>query len=264
VILGSGTLVPTGVRGPAGYAVVGGDTTVLLDGGSGTLRRLAEAGIDYRAIDHLFYTHMHPDHTGDLVPLLFANRHVPGAPRTRDLLVHGPRGFDAFFAHLRAVYGRWVEGASYAVHVRELWGTGTVAGDLQVAAVPMRHSVAAVGYRLTAADGTSCAYTGDTDVTDLVVELARDVDLLIADSSMPDESKMEGHLTPGLVGELAAAARARMVCLSHLYPATDGVDLVAQCRRTYGGPIVVAADLMQFILGPGTRPRVLPPPGGRT
>ena len=77
VILGSGTLVPTGVRGPAGYAVLSAGRVLLVDGGSGTLRRLYEAGIDYRAIDQLFYTHVHPDHTGDLVPFLFAQRYRP-------------------------------------------------------------------------------------------------------------------------------------------------------------------------------------------
>ncbi len=115
-ILGSGTLVPTGVRGPAGYAVETDGTTFLLDGGSGTLRRLAEAGIDYRAIDHLFYSHVHPDHTGDLIPFLFAQRHIPppAAPRARDLTVHGPRGFAAFYRQLALIYGRWVEGEGYA------------------------------------------------------------------------------------------------------------------------------------------------------
>jgi ribonuclease BN (tRNA processing enzyme) len=256
VILGSGTLVPTATRGPAGYAVRAGGLTVLLDGGSGTLRRLAEARIDYREIDHLFYSHLHPDHTGDLIPFLFAQRYIPGAARRRDIALSGPPGFATFFEQLRVIYGRWIEGPEYAVRVRELWGSGIEVGPLRVAAEPMQHSVPAVGYRITAADGTTCAYTGDTDVTDGVVELARDADLLIADSAMPDEGKVAGHLTPGLVGELATAARVRMVCLSHFYPACEEVDMVAQCRRRFAGPVVAAADLMAIELGPGTAAHV--------
>jgi ribonuclease BN (tRNA processing enzyme) len=262
VILGSGTLVPSATRGPAGYAVASEREILLLDGGSGSLRKLAQAGIDYRAIDHLFYTHLHPDHTGDLVPFLFAQRYIPGATRTRDLMLHGPPGFAAFLDQLRPIYGRWIEGPDYALRVRELWEAATGVGPVTVQAVPMRHSVPAVGYRITSRDGASCAYTGDTDVTEAVVELARDVDLLIADSAMPDHSKVDGHLTPRLVGELAAAARARMVCLTHFYPACDGVDMVAQCRQAYAGPVVVAADLMQFELAPGQSARVLPPAVG--
>jgi len=264
VILGSGTLVPVATRGPAGYAVEAGSEILVLDGGSGTLRRLAQAEIDYRAIDHLFYTHLHPDHTGDLVPFLFAQRYLPEGARTRDLALHGPPGFAAFFDQLRPIYGRWIEGPGYTVRVRELWEAQTQVGSVSVEAVPMRHSVPAVGYRLTASDGTTCAYTGDTDVTEAVVELARDVDLLIADSAMPDAHKMDGHLTPGLVGELASAARARLVCLTHFYPACDQVDVVAQCRRTYAGPVVAASDLMSIeLLGPAIAARVLPPPADR-
>ena len=262
VILGSGTLVPTGIRGPAGYAVLAGDETLLFDGGSGTLRRLHEAGIDYRTIDQLFYTHVHPDHTGDLVPFLFAQRYRPAPPRTADVALHGPRGFTAFVTHLKAIYGRWIEGPDYALQVRELWDSAAQVGPLRIAAIPMRHSVAAVGYRITREDGTTCAYTGDTDVTPRAVELARAAELLIADCSMPDEAKIDGHLTPRLVGELATAAEVRMVCLTHFYPPCDQVDVVAQCRRTFAGPVIAAADLMQIELAAGSEPVVtmLPPP----
>lgn len=255
-ILGSGTLVPTGVRGPAGYAVEVDGQVLLLDGGSGTLRRLAEAGLDYREIDQLFYTHVHPDHTADLVPFLFAQRHIPGGVRSRDLWISGPRGFRSFFERLTSIFENWIFGDRYAVHVRELWSTGVAVGNTRVDAVPLRHSVAAVGYRITGAGGPTLAYTGDTDVTDQVSELARDVDLLIADCSMPDGQKMEGHLTPGLVGELAAVGGARMVVLSHLYPACDGVDVVAECRRRYSGPVVLAHDLMRIAIEPGQPARV--------
>lgn len=264
MILGSGTLVPTGVRGPAGYAVEAGEQTLLFDGGSGTLRRLHEAGIDYRRIDQLFYTHVHPDHTGDLVPFLFAQRYRPHPPRTTDVTIHGPRGFDAFLTHLKAIYGRWIEGPDYALRVRELWDAETDVNGLRIAAIPMRHSVAAVGYRITSATGVACAYTGDTDVTPRVVELARDVALLIADCSMPDEAKIDGHLTPGLVGELATAAGVGMVCLSHFYPPCDAIDVVAQCRRTFSGKVIRAADLMQIELAPGREPQVIPPSAGAT
>jgi ribonuclease BN (tRNA processing enzyme) len=245
-ILGSGTLVPTGIRGPAGYAVEVAGHLLLLDGGSGTLRRLAEAHLDYRSIDHLFYTHVHPDHTGDLVPFLFAQRHTPGLGRTRDIWISGPRGFASFVDRLNAVYERWISGNGYAVHVRELWGAGVEVGEARVDAVPLKHSVAEVGYRITAPGGATMAYTGDTDVTEAVCDLARDVDVLIADCSSPDDKKLDGHLTPGLVGDLAQRAGARLVVLSHLYPVCDGVDVAAQCRRRYRGPVVVAHDLMQI------------------
>jgi ribonuclease BN (tRNA processing enzyme) len=250
-ILGSGTLVPNGLRGPAGYVVSADELIVLLDGGTGTLRRLAEAGIDYRRIDHLFYTHVHPDHTGDLIPFLFAQRHTPDFVRRRPLTLYGPRGFAAFVRQLLAVYGRWVESDAYAIEVVELWGDRLELGPLDVATEPMRHSVACIGYRMTAPDGAAVAYTGDTDVCDAVAELARAVDVLLVECSTPDELKIAGHLSPGPIGTLAAAAGARTVVLTHLYPQCEGVDIVGQCRRHYAGDIVVAHDLMEITLTAG-------------
>ena len=259
-ILGSGTLVPDGLRGPAGYAVESGGTTLLLDSGSGTLRRLAEAGIDYRGIDHLLYTHVHPDHTGDLVPFLLAQRATPGFRRTAPVRVFGPRGFDAFFARVRAAYGRWIEGEDYELRVRELHGDVVRVEGLQVSTFLMRHSVACIGYRIEDARGAAVAYTGDTDTTDEVVRLARGARVLIADCSQPDAAKIDGHLTPGLVGRLAARAGVPAVVLSHLYPACEGVDVAAECRRHYDGEVVVAHDLMVLDIEGGTLSVATPPP----
>jgi ribonuclease BN (tRNA processing enzyme) len=241
-VLGSGTLVADGRRGPAGYAMEHGATRLVLDGGTGTLRRLAEMGIDYRSIDHLLYTHVHPDHTGDLVPFLFSQRHTPGFERRRALRLSGPRGFAAFVRQLLAIYGRWVESPDYAIQVEEHWGDAFEIAALAITTARMRHPVACIGYRLTAPDGSSIAYTGDTDATDGIVELAADVDVLVADCSTPDAGKVEGHLSPGPLGELAQAAGARRLVLSHLYPVCDGADLVGECRRHFRGEVLVAHD----------------------
>lgn len=252
-ILGSGTLVPDGRRGPAGYAVESGGACVLLDGGSGTLRRLAEAGLDFRAIDHLFYTHVHPDHSGELVPFLFAQRHTPGWSRRRPIHLYGPRGFAAFTGRLFEVYGRWLESDAYAIEVEELWETGTRVAEaaLAVETRRMRHAVACVGYRLTGPAGETVAYTGDSDRTGAIVELARGAEVLISDCSTPDEHKLEGHLSPSPAGELAGAAGVRTLVLSHLYPVCDTADIVAQCRRQFSGEVIVAHDLMTLEVTPG-------------
>ena len=65
-ILGSGTAVPVADRFPAGYLVRAGGTTLLLDLGPGTLRRLAQTGVGLEAIDAVLLTHYHTDHCADL------------------------------------------------------------------------------------------------------------------------------------------------------------------------------------------------------
>lgn len=75
-ILGSGTCVPYARRGSSGYAIELEGASMLLDCGSGATRSLARAGINYLGIDCLFLSHFHPDHTGDLVPFLFATKYA--------------------------------------------------------------------------------------------------------------------------------------------------------------------------------------------
>ena len=75
-VIGSGTAALRAERGFSGYVLKNDEELYLLDGGSGTLRKCAEAGISYKEIDKIFYTHLHPDHTTDLVPFLFATKHT--------------------------------------------------------------------------------------------------------------------------------------------------------------------------------------------
>ncbi len=51
--------------------------------GSGTIRRMLEAGITYHDIDYIFYTHIHPDHVSDLVPFIFTSKYAEQPRRTK-------------------------------------------------------------------------------------------------------------------------------------------------------------------------------------
>jgi ribonuclease BN (tRNA processing enzyme) len=70
--------------------------------------------------------------------------------------------------------------------------------------------------------------------------------LLICESALPDALKVPGHLTPSLAGKIAAEARVGKLVLTHFYPECDYEDMAGQCRRTYGGPLVLAEDLMEI------------------
>ncbi len=62
-----------------------GDTSVLMDAGPGTLARLAAAGVSYRDLEYVLVSHLHADHTLDLVTLLQATNAIPEWTRTRPL-----------------------------------------------------------------------------------------------------------------------------------------------------------------------------------
>jgi ribonuclease BN (tRNA processing enzyme) len=83
-ILGSGTCVPSLKRGSSGLILRIGERILLFDSGTGTIERMLKRGITYLDLDLVLYTHTHPDHIADLVPLIFACKYGEN-PRRRDL-----------------------------------------------------------------------------------------------------------------------------------------------------------------------------------
>jgi ribonuclease BN (tRNA processing enzyme) len=250
-ILGSGTAIPVPDRFPAGYLVQAGLQHALVDCGPGTLRRLAQAGVGLEALDAVFLTHYHTDHCADLGPLLFALRSPCYAGR-KPLTVFAAPGLERFVRTLADVWP-WILPRDYELRLREVLPGPLQLGELQVSALPIRHTAQSLGYRFTDGGG-SAAFSGDADECDELVELAHEVDLFVCDAAFPDEQRTEGHLTPGLAGAHAARAAARTLVLTHFYPECDGCDVIAQAARTFAGEIIAARDLLQLGGGAGREP----------
>ncbi len=244
IVIGSGTGALSAKRGPSGYVVLVNGETWLVDGGTGTLRKCLEAGISYRDIDRVFYTHLHPDHTIDLVPLLFATRHTPGFARTRPLRFYGPRGFKKFFKTFTDLFGTGITDVEYEIEVMELSEDRFSVNGVSVQTALMAHSKGAIGYRWEW-QGKTLVYSGDTDYCEAVVDLAQRADVLVLECSFPDDQKVAGHLTPSDAGRIAALAEAKQLVLTHFYGPCEAVDVIAACRAFYSGTVIKAWDLMR-------------------
>jgi ribonuclease BN (tRNA processing enzyme) len=244
-ILGSGTSIPSLRRAPPGYLLRAGRTLALLDSGPGTLRRILRAGAGMEDVTHIFYSHTHVDHTADLVPFLFASRN-PAAPRRAPLTIGGSRGFLDLFDALARAYGSWVEPDGYELTLLEIGEKPAPLGGLEVAGCPVPHIPSSIALRLTDPRGRALVYSGDTDESDALAGFASGADVLLIESSFPDEARVKGHLTPGLAGRIAAAARPGRLVLTHFYPACEGVDVMGQLRRAYGGEAAMAEDQMRI------------------
>ncbi len=253
-ILGSGTCTPRLTRSACAVLVETAKSSILLDIGPGTMRRVLEYGSRINALTHIFISHFHPDHTAELVPLLFATKYGDGPPRTRQLMICGGAGLKDFYKGLQAVYADAIVLSAEQLAFREidtLGGETLRFADFTVTARPVAHRTESLAFRISeGADGTGAtmAYSGDTDICDSLVAIAHQADLFVCESSKPDEQKVPGHMTPSLAGAMAARAQARQLVLTHLYMACDEVDIVKQAKRTYKGPVIAAEDLMSFVL----------------
>jgi ribonuclease BN (tRNA processing enzyme) len=242
IILGSGTSVPSPSRGAPAHLVLAEGYSLLVDCGSGCTGSLARAGVTLDRLGGILLSHFHPDHTADLVPLLFALANPSGPARTDDLFVWGPPGLAEHMEGLAALYGRWVRPRQAGLRVQELRpGDALQAGPLRVRAFATRHTESSLAFRIEQAGSVLC-YSGDSGPCPGLEQAARDADLLLCECSALDEAPVEGHMTPAAVGRLASAAGCCQVVLTHLYDGLAEQDLPALVARHYPGPVQLAAD----------------------
>jgi ribonuclease BN (tRNA processing enzyme) len=250
-ILGSGTCVPSLRRSACAALVRVGSARILVDSGPGTLRRLLETDTRIFDLTHICYTHLHPDHTSELVPLIFATKYPDGDRRKLPLTICAGIGFDRFFKGLQQVYGKWIELPPGILRLVELDNTGPDQirfEEFSVHTLPVEHNPESLAFRIADHSGTAVVFSGDTDYSDNLVTLAQGADILICESAFPDDQKVNGHLTPSLAGRIAAHAGVGKLVLTHFYPECDQADIRKQCRKSYSGPLVLAEDLMVFDL----------------
>lgn len=245
-VLGSGTAIPVPSRFPAGYLLEVDGAVAMVDCGPGTLRRLGAIGLPLERLDAVLLTHYHTDHCADVAALLFALR-APQFEGRPPLRLYGAPGLARLVGKLTEAWP-WLEPRGYELELHEVRPGAFGLGGAEVTAVPIRHTAQSLGYRVRTAAATA-AFSGDADVCDELVDLARGVDLFVCDSAMPDGQKIDGHLTPGLAAEHAERAGARRLLLTHFYPACDGHDLAAAAAARYRGEVRLAEDLMVLPLG---------------
>ncbi len=241
-VIGSGTGVPSLRRGSPCLAVKAGGRLLVLDLGAGSLRALLRYGFNFSAIDVLALTHLHPDHVGDVVPFLFATRYSLGYTRTEPFRLLAARGFARFHDLLKEAFAGWVEPPMGLMDLKELAPDRPDEvrdQDVVIKSAPTNHTHGSLAYRVEAG-GRSLVYSGDTDVSDSLVDLATKADLLVLEAANP--FKVPGHLTPAEAGRLAAQAGVRRLLLTHFYPPCDEMDVVAEAAQEFKGEVIRAED----------------------
>jgi len=247
-ILGSGTSIPHPQRASPGLVIRVDGTTILVDPSSGSLHRAERYGTETRSIDYVFLSHFHPDHTGDIAPLLFALKNSEYF-KDKKLTLIGPPGLKEFHRGLLDCYGNWIRLEPGRLQVQEIGNDQLEIDSWSVRSMPVAHTDNSLGYRFTDSRGGIFTYSGDTDYCSELVELARDADTALIEAAQPSTLKVVGHLTPLLAGKVARESGLRRLIITHLYPVCDDYDLLSEIRASgYEGPADIAHDGMKIEL----------------
>ena len=220
-ILGSGGFEPQGtggqVRNPAGYALtLPGGETLVLDIGFGNVRRMAQCAIALPSITHVFLTHFHPDHWGDLPALLFNFRYAK-KPEGKKLLVAGPAGTIKLVEDIHSTFRGNTAPQGYELAVAELTpGEIFRTASFSLNTTLTGHTPEALAFRLESG-GKTLAYTGDAAKPEALADFFAGADLLVGDAGMPSiATPPRPHMTPPQVLELGRACGVRKIVFSHL------------------------------------------------
>ncbi|NLE82296.1 MAG: MBL fold metallo-hydrolase [Rhodococcus sp.] len=230
------------VSGPdspaSGYLISAPDSPpVVVDFGPGVLGALQRYA-DPSEVSVLL-SHLHADHCLDLPGLLVWRRYHP-TPPTGKALIYGPSDTATRIGVASAECGGEVDDISDTIDLRT-WSERepVTIGGLTVEARRVFHPPEAYGFRFTDSAGRTLAYTGDTGMCDDVVDLARGVDVLLAEASWTDspDRPVGIHLSGTEAGRVATMAGVGELLLTHIPPWTSREDVIAEAKAEYSGPV---------------------------
>ena len=240
IFLGTANAVPNKDHESAHLLIDAGTRVILVDCAGNPVMRLDQAGIDPLTITDLVLTHFHPDHVAGL-PLLLMDMWLMG--RVDPLHIFGLSVVIDRALKLLDLFD-WADwDGLYPLVLHRLPETEQVtlvdSEHVKLWASPVSHSVPAIGMRLWTPEGTLC-YSSDTEPSEAVLRLARNVDILIHEAT----GEGYGHTSPAGAGRIAQQAGVGKLVLIHYPLNVDLEEWVNEAKSTFDGEIFAARDFM--------------------
>ena len=194
---------------------LGNTLCILVDTGSEYV--IFDAGTGFSKIDnyikdsrpiYLFLSHFHLDH---IIGLHTLNKFL----FSQGINVFGPKGTQKMFdLIINTPYSKPIHKLKSKIKVRDI--TRGIKFPFNIKYEKLLHTTVCYGYRL-AVNGSSVVFCTDTGLCKGIQVLAKNADLLIAESSLPPGTVDRGwpHLNPEQAARAAKASKVRQLALVH-------------------------------------------------
>jgi ribonuclease Z len=279
-VLGSGNPWPTRAQASASILVEVGNPErdlLVFDLGTGSLANYASLKLPINLLDKVFFSHLHADHTADLITLSGSYSKVGRADGP--VSVWGPSGTEPSLGTRHFVEGirealAWDTAAgsghinpdSMRIDVTEFDFAQTAVvyerNGVTVTSFPVVHALSgSVGYRLDFA-GLSFVYSGDTCAAWPLVRASEGSDLLIHECFPPAAALAAAsglsieratialnaiHTSPTAAAKVFSLVKPRVAGLWHTLLSPQIITMIfAELRAGYDGPVVQTQDLTVF------------------
>jgi ribonuclease BN (tRNA processing enzyme) len=224
--LGSGDAFGSGGRLQTCLHLRGAGAGLFIDCGTSSLIAMKRAGVEASEVGAIIVTHLHGDHFGGLPFLIldgqFRHRELP-------LVVAGPPGIQARTAAAMEVLfpGSVDVERGFALGFVELAEREpAVVGPAQVTAFPVVHHSGAPSYAVRLVyGGKLVAYSGDTEWTDVLFEVAHGADLFVCEAYF-FEKKVRYHLDYRTLEAKIGSLGCRRLVVTHM-----SQDMLAHLRE---------------------------------
>jgi ribonuclease BN (tRNA processing enzyme) len=249
-ILGTGTFYVSKERSGPAYLLEMDNRKILVDCGPGTLMRLSEIGIKPEDLDYIFITHFHADHTTDLFALQmnFRLKEFEGK-EYKTPIIYGPEGIKEFTKKLSYVYELPAFDNYSKIEYKEYQSLIGL-GDIKVKPFEVEHTAfgkKAKAYALRfECEEKIFVFSGDSVKCEGLEKASNQADLFICDASYQKNKANLAHLDSYQIGEIAQNSKVKKVVLTHFYPATSNIDLVAEVKEKYDGEVIMGKDFMEL------------------
>ncbi len=212
---------------------------LVLDLGNGAFGAL-QRHADVYDIDAVVLSHLHADHCLDLTSYYVARRYRPeGAAPIIPVL--GPTGSADRMA--RAYDLPPEEGMHGEFDFRDQVGVTDV-GPFRITTARVNHPVETYGVRVEAG-GRTLVFSGDTGVSDALVDLSRGADVALYEASFLTryaDLPPNLHLTAAQAADHAMRAGVGRLVLTHLVPWTPREETQDEAAAVYDGDLLLATQ----------------------